>query len=259
VTGASSGIGLEVARRFAAAGASVALVARTKAKLDEVARSLGARAAAFPLDVSDLAALEKLPADVAKKLGGCDVVVNNAGVNHRGPAADRTPAELVEVVTTNLSAPMVLSRAALPFMKNGGAIVNVASLAGMVPVPDEAAYCASKAGLRAFSRALGVELAPRGIHVGVVSPGPVDTPFFGDVSHVPPIVFSQPMSSPGEVAEAVIRCIEDRVDEIALPRLSGTLATVGYVFPSLARRLRPVLEKRGERNRARYMQSKRNG
>ncbi len=128
--------------------------------------------------------------------------------------------------------------------------MNVASLAGKVPVPDEATYSASKAGLRAFSRALDVELADRGIRVATVCPGPVDTGFFGDVSKVPDLVFSQPMSSAEAVAAAVVRAIEEDVSEIDVPALSGKLATLGYLSPRIFAQLRPVLERRGAHNKA---------
>jgi short-subunit dehydrogenase len=237
-----------------AEGAKVALVARTAAKLEEIAAELGKeRAAAFPLDVGDLPAIAALPARVAERFGALDVVVNNAGLNHRGPVARHSWRDLADVVSVNLVAPIVLTRAALDVMRPGGSIVNVASLAGMVPVPDEATYSASKAGLRAFARAVGEELREKDIHVSNVCPGPVDTGFFGeDLDRVPDLVFSQPMRSADQVAAAVLECIHTRATEIAIPSLSGKLATFGYLFPSLARRIRPVLEKRGAANKRRY-------
>lgn len=260
VTGASSGIGLSVARRLCAAGAKVALVARTRATLEEVAASLGAdRAAAFPLDVADMGALAALPAAVLERFGGLDILVNNAGLNHRGPLAGLTPQKAADVITVNLTAPIFLTRACLDHLRRGGAIVNVASLAGMVPVHHEAAYSASKAGLRAFTRVLAEEVEERGIHAGSVCPGPVDTPFFGDIESVPDLVFSQPMSTADEVADAVMRCITEGKLEIAIPALSGKLVTLGYLSPRLARVLRPALEKRGAENKRRYIESKRRG
>jgi short-subunit dehydrogenase len=253
ITGASSGIGLAVARKVAAAGGKVALVARTEARLREIAGELGQdHAAPFPLDVSDLAALEKLPGRVAERFGGLDLVVNNAGLNHRGAMLEFSARQLTEVISTNLNAPIVLSRASAQYLRPGGAIVNVASLAGMVPVHHEAVYSASKAGLRAFSRVIHEELRERGVHVGLVSPGPVDTGFFGDLQKVPPLVFSQPMSSAEEVADAVLRCWTEKRAEIALPWLSARLCTLGYLSPRLLRALRPALEKRGERNKKAY-------
>jgi len=257
VTGASSGIGLSVARRLVGEGAKVALVARTRARLEEAARDLGGDdAVAFPCDVTDFAALAELPSRVAQRFGGLDILVNNAGLNHRGPIRNHTPAELADIITTNLTAPIFLTRAALPHLRRGGTIVSVASLAGMVPVPDEAAYSASKAGLRAFTRALAEELGEAGLHACIVSPGPVDTGFFGDLATVPDLVFSQPMSTADEIAAAVMTCIRQGKGEIAVPAASGVLATAGYLFPSLARTLRPMLEKRGAANKRAFLARK---
>ena len=254
ITGGSAGIGLAVATRWVQLGGRAALVARTRPRLEAAVAALGGepKAVAFALDVTDLVALEKLPAQVVERCGRLDAVVNNAGIHHRGPVETRTPAELAEMVAANLTAPIVLTRAALFYLQRGSAIVNVASLAGLVPVQNAATYCASKAGLRAFAAALGEELRPRGIRVATVSPGPVDTDFFADLDRVADIVFSQPMSTPGEVADAVLKCLRDHGGEIALPYLSGKLATLGYLSPRLSRALRPMLERRGARNKRAY-------
>jgi short-subunit dehydrogenase len=256
VTGASSGIGLAVTEKLVGAGARVAMVSRRKATLDEHVARLGSdRAAAFAVDVTDLEALIALPDRVVAQFGRLDILVNNAGVNHRGPIMRFSSRALGDIVTTNLTAPIVLTRAAVEKLQAGGAIVNVASLAGMIPVPHEAAYSASKAGLRAFTRSMREEFPE--LHVSTVSPGPVDTGFFGEISDVPNLVFSQPMSSADDVADAVMRCIAGDKAEIALPSLSGALATVGYVFPSLAAMLRPLLERRGAAAKASYVERKR--
>jgi short-subunit dehydrogenase len=254
VTGASSGIGLAVARQIVARGGRVALVARTEATLSNVARELGEeRATSFPLDVTDNAALGALPKRVVARFGRLDGLVNNAGVNHRGALLERTADELEQILHTNLVAPIRLTRAALPHLGAGSFIVNVASLAGKVPVPHEATYSASKSGLRAFSTALGVELAPRGVRVSAVNPGPVDTGFFGDLATVPDLVFSQPMSSAEEVADAVMQAIETGAVEIDVPAVSGKLATLGYLSPRLFTALRPLLSKRGAKAKAAYV------
>jgi short-subunit dehydrogenase len=256
VTGASSGIGLAVTEKLIGAGARVAMVARRRAMLDEHVARLGSdRAAAFPVDVTDLEGLTALPDRVVAQFGRLDILVNNAGLNHRGPILRFSSRALGDIVTTNLTAPIVLTRAAVEKLQSGGAIVNVASLAGMIPVPHEAAYSASKAGLRAFTRSLREEFPE--LHVATVCPGPVDTGFFGDISEVPNLVFSQPMSSAEQVADAVVQCIVGNKPEIALPSLSGALATMGYVFPSLAAMLRPLLERRGAAAKASYAERKR--
>ncbi len=258
VTGASSGIGLAVAKRIVAAGGRVALVARTRATLEEIARALGPQnATAFALDVTDMSALAALPAAVVERFGRLDILVNNAGLNHRGPIAKHTAKALADIVTTNLIAPIALTRAALDHLARGGSVINVASIAGMVPVPGEATYSASKAGLRAFTRAIADELDARGLHAGCVSPGPVDTGFFGDVEEVPDLVFSQPMSTADQIADAVLECIRSRAEEIAVPAKSGRLALLAYVFPQFAKRVRPALEKRGNVNKRAYLARKR--
>jgi hypothetical protein len=255
VTGASAGIGLAVCRQLVSQGARVAMVARTRKTLEEAAAALGGgdRAIPFPLDVADLGALERLPEQVVARCGRLDFVVNNAGMHRRGPVASRAPADLAAMVTVNLTAPIVLARAALPLLPRGGAIVNVASLAGRVPVPGAATYSATKAGLRAFGRALVDELRERGITVGTVSPGPVDTDFFlAEIDQVAPITFSQPMSTPDEVAAAVFRCLFGGPQEIAVPWFSGKLTTLGYLSPAFMRLLRPMMERAGARKKAAY-------
>ncbi len=259
VTGGSSGIGLSVARKLAQSGARVAVVARTERTLREAVESIGRdKAEAFPLDVRDLAALAAVPARVVEKFGALDIIVNNAGLHHRGPVLNVAPLDLGEMITANLAAPVVLTRAAAPLMRRGGSIVNVASLAGMVPVPFQATYGASKAGLRAFSRAARDELSEQGITVSVVSPGPVDTGFFdGQMDKVADITFSQPLSSADQVADAVMKCIREGTAEIALPWLSGKLCMLAYVYPALARALRPAMERRGAKAKRAFFERKR--
>lgn len=259
VTGGSAGIGLAVARALVAGGCRVALVARTRQNLERAVAELGSqRAVAFAIDVTDRAAVAALPAQVAQQLGGLDILINNAGYNCRGAVQDRKAEELVQILETNLTAPVYLTRLALDQLRPGGVIVNVASIAGKIPVPHEAAYSASKFGLRAFSRALAEDLRPRGIRVSCVCPGPVDTEFFGDLSSVPDLVFSQPMSSAEQVAAVIMRCVhaDPAPLELDIPAVSGALAQAGYLFPALSALLRPSLEKKGALAKAEYIRRK---
>jgi short-subunit dehydrogenase len=257
ITGASSGIGLAVARRWVGRSGTAVLVARSADKLGEAVRELGPNAAAFQLDVLDLAALEALPARVKDRFGRLDVVINNAGVNYRGPFDQFSANELTQILMTNLVAPVILTRAAAPHLERGGSVVQIASLAGVVPLPGEATYAASKAGLRAFARAAAADVKDKDIHIGCVCPGPVDTEFLSDLEHVPDIVLSQPLSTADEVAEAVLRCIDERTEEIALPARSGKLATLASLMPNFADRIRPVLEKRGAKAKQALMATRR--
>ena len=254
VTGASSGIGLAVTKALVAREVRVAMVARSHERLAELAHTLGpGRAAPFPLDVSDRAALACLPERVLSHFGRLDMIVHAAGVNYRGPVSERTMDELGAILDANLVAPVLLTRAALPFLRAGGAIVNIASLAGKVPIPGEATYSASKAGLRAFARALESEVRDRRVTVSTICPGPVNTAFLGDASDIPALVFSQPMNTAERVAQAVLASIESGREETDLPALSGKLATLGYLSPAVLAALRPLLERRGARNKERFM------
>lgn len=245
------------ARLFAAAGGRVVLAARGAEPLRALATELGDRAiAAVPTDVADPAACAALIDAALDATGRIDVLVNNAGCNHRGAVADLDIDRIEQILDVNLKAPLRLSRLALPhLMRQGGAIVNVASLAGRVPVDHEATYSASKFGLRAFSRALGEELAGSGVTVSAVSPGPIDTGFIMEhLDQVPDLVFSQPMSTAETVARQVLACAADGRRERAMPASSGVLTHLVYLFPALGRLTRPLLEAKGRRVKARYRQ-----
>jgi len=258
ITGASAGIGSAVARRFAAEGASVALVARGAEKLEWVAgeiRGAGGTARAYPADVRDQGACANMLASVVETFGGIDVLVNNAGANHRGPIEHHDAAALVAIIDVNLTAPIVLTRLALPYLRrrDHAAIVNVASIAGQIPVLHEAVYSASKSGLRAFTFALREELEGSGITVSAVSPGPVDTGFImEDLDQVPDLVFANPMSTSEEVAALVLDCAADGVAERTIPAVTGYMARVGSAIPALKRALVPLLEERGRAVKAQY-------
>ena len=256
VTGASSGIGLATAKLLHKSGMRVVLVARTAAKLEEVAAELGEGAVAIPCDVGELSKLTWLIDQVVARFGGLDVLVNNAGLHHRGDMLRHPPQALADMFTVNLTAPVVLTRIAADHMRAGGCVVNVASLAGKLGVPGSAVYSGTKAGLRFWALAAAEDLARRQIRIANVNPGPVDSGFFdADIHGVSNLTFSQPMSSPEQCAEAVLACIQDSRSpmEIDLPFASGKLATLGYLSPRLRTWLRPALERRGAKNKAAFM------
>lgn len=265
ITGGSTGIGLGLARRMVQAGASVVLVARGADKLAAAADSLRgeatvksgqSRVLTIAADVADRATLHGLPQRVVSELGGLDILVNNAGLNHRGLAMSVTAEQMAQVIEVNLVAPIYLCRRSLDFLRPGGAIIQISSLAGKVGFGQQASYSASKAGLRFFSRAIGEELATKNIHVLCVNPGPVDTDFFGDVRKAADLTFSQPMSTADEIVDATLRALELRQTEVDIPVVSGWLATLAYLSPGLTRLLRPMLEARGARNKENYLRRK---
>ncbi len=251
ITGGSEGVGAATARLFADAGANLMLVARNKKNLEAIAEELRdkTKVEIFAMDVTDADAC----VDVFKKsqfeFGRVDILVNNAGYHARGMVEDVEAAELARVVDVNLRAPIMLSHIALPYLRESdeGAIINVGSLAGRTPVPGAATYSSTKAGLRAFSLALAEELRGSKIKVGLVSPGPIDTAFImSDMSKVSDITFSQPMSTAEEVAQTILDLCGNNIVEKAMPPISGFLATVTYLVPWIGRKMRPVLERRGQ-------------
>ena len=215
ITGASrpEGIGAAAAQRFADEGASVAITARGAAGLEALAariRDRGGKARAFPADLSNPAACEAMLRSVDEAFGGLDVLVNNAGANARGNVETQDPTALANIIQVNLVAPIILTRLAIPRLRarGGGSIVQVASIAGQIPLDGEATYSASKHGLRAFSFALREELAGSPIHVAVVSPGPVETDMtaaLGDkrIAELTAAVPLGRMASPDEIAGVV--------------------------------------------------------
>jgi short-subunit dehydrogenase len=256
VTGGSEGVGAAVARSFAAAGARLVLVARGTEKLELIAEELRPRTTVltFAMDVADREACVRLFKAAEREFSDIHVLVNNAGYHERGAVENVDAAALGRMIDVNLKAPVVLSRLAIPYLRKagGGAIVNVASLAGRTPVPGASAYSASKFGLRAFSFALGDELSGSGIKVAVVSPGPIDTGFImSNIDAVADITFSQPLSTADEVAQAVMELAVNDKRERSMPPSSGFLTTASYLFPGLGRALRPALMRKGRKVKAR--------
>ena len=256
ITGASAGVGEACARQFAKAGASVVLAARSIKELNQLAQELGNGAMAVQTDVAKLEDCEALIAKAVEQFGRIDVLVNNAGYHERGDVAEADLSGLDQTIDVNLKGPIRLTKLALPHLLKAphGAVVNVASLAGRFPLEGEATYSCSKFGLRAFSLALAEELNETAVTVSLVSPGPIDTAFIMDhIEDVPDMVFSQPMSSADEIADAVIECALDGKRERAIPGFSGLLATAGYLLPTLRKALKPALTAKGAKEKKRYL------
>jgi NAD(P)-dependent dehydrogenase (short-subunit alcohol dehydrogenase family) len=180
VTGASKGLGKAMALALADAGARIALVSRDVDKLNAVAseiRSNGGSAEVFRADVADEANVSALEAEVASRMGKVQILVNNAGVNVRKNITDFTLEEWNFVIGTNLTAVFLMCRAFVPHMKGSGygRILNMTSIMSHISLPGRAAYSSSKAGLLGMTKALALELAPEGVTVNGISPGPFAT------------------------------------------------------------------------------------
>ena len=206
VTGAGRGIGRAIALAFAAEGAAVALVARSRADLAGVAaeiRERGGRALAVPTDVTQDAAVESAVENVAGELGRLDIPVTSAGTASFAPVADSKPGDWDAMLALNLRAMMVCCRAALPTMmrQRSGTILNLASIAAKRALPGSAVYTATKMAVIGFSRVLAEELRPHGVRVGVLVPGAVDTPLWDTLGSSPP---RDKMLRPEDVARAAV-------------------------------------------------------
>ena len=191
---------------------------------------------------------------VLAERGRLDVLVNNAGVVAPGALESLPPGEVERQVRVNLLGTAYGCRAVIPAMRarGEGAIVNVASLGGIVPMPFESIYCATKYALRGLSFALRAELAGSGIRVSVVSPDSVETrQLRQELRHdEASLSFASAPLPPEAVAEAVLRAVRTGRPEILVPAASGLLARLVMAFPGLMLRLLPLLRWMGARRMA---------
>jgi len=226
VTGAGSGIGEATAHLFAAAGAAVAVLDRNgdaAARVADVINAGGGRAIAVAADVSSADAVALAAARVEEELGRCRVLVNNAAMRNRDLLTDITLQAWNQVLAVNLTGALVCTQAFLQQMSadadggGGGAIVHVASIIGHNPQLTQNAYAVSKAGLIMLSRALSLELAPRGIRSNVVSPGFTRTPANEDSYSDPEILAVRQrmipagrIGTPADLAQVIAFLASDR-------------------------------------------------
>ncbi len=173
ITGAGSGLGRALARRFASDGDKVVLLGRTFSKLEAVATELGERALPVACDIADPDSVRAAFAAIAKLHSKVDVLINNAAMIDYTTLADASDEHILGTVGTNMLGNMFCSRAALGMMEPGGHIINVTSEAVDAPYPHHVCYQATKGGVECMSRHLQDEIKPRGIRVTVVRAGPM--------------------------------------------------------------------------------------
>jgi short-subunit dehydrogenase len=231
ITGASRGLGVEMARRFGSAGARLALAARSGSDLEKVRAEMeehGAKAIAVPADVSDLESLRAMLKEVEKALGPVDVLVNNAGIEEVNDFENVSLERMEQLVQVNLIGPLWLSRLVIPSMieRRTGHICNISSLAGVTPVPHNAVYAATKHGLVGLSRSLRMELEEHGIEVSVVCPGFVEGGMFEKWGR--PALKSAGAVTPEQVADAVLKAVTQNKGEIVVTKGLGKIADVTF-------------------------------
>lgn len=177
VTGASGGIGAEIARQLHGAGATVGLSGTRVDPLEALAAELGDRAHVLPCNLSDMAAVEALPKQAAEAMGSVDILVNNAGITRDNLFMRMSDEEWQSVLNVNLTATFKLCKGVMRGMMKArwGRIVNISSIVGATGNPGQANYAASKAGMVGMSKSLAYEVASRGITVNAVAPGFIQT------------------------------------------------------------------------------------
>jgi 3-oxoacyl-[acyl-carrier protein] reductase len=208
VTGGSRGVGLATGRGLLAAGASVALVARDRAVLDEAVGELGGarpRLIGIVGDVTDVASMETAVRQTVDSLGGLSILVNNAGLGRYGPIHAQPPDEWRQVIETNLLGVFYATRAALPAIRQRGKghVIAISSGAARPGYPNMSAYCTAKAGLEGFMRALAAEVASEPIKVTTIIPGSILTDF-GIRTRADRAASGAKFLEPEDVAEAIL-------------------------------------------------------
>ncbi len=231
ITGASAGIGTELARVFASNGHRVALTARREERLialaTEIVAAGGAAPIVIPCDLQQVDAGDKIAARLSAEGVEVEYVVNNAGFGVFGRAIKRDRAEQLDVIALNIRALTDLSlRFSDQLIKNRGGILNLASVAGFLPGPGMAVYYASKAYVLSFTEALRAELAPQGVRVTVVCPGPVPSEFQARAGFAPGFDSTILNVMPAEVARQAYR---------------GLMANKRAVVPGLGIKMVPFL------------------
>ncbi|MDP9176879.1 MAG: SDR family oxidoreductase [Gemmatimonadota bacterium] len=228
VTGASKGIGAEIARQLAKAGARVALASRDKPLLDQVARAIGDNAIAIECDITDRESVAAAGARVRKEFGGApDIIVNNAGLFRVAPIDAMKPEDFIASITTNVIGPFLVMHEFLAEMRQRGSghVVTIGSTGDRLIFPGNAAYSAGKFGIRAMHYVLRADLRGTGVRASLISPSSVDTALWDHLdteSEESDFPSRSEMLNPGDVARAVMFALTQpepvNVDELRISR-----------------------------------------
>lgn len=173
VTGGGSGLGLAIAEKFVQNGIQTIIIGRNKERLDTAKQKLGELGHAIQCDVTDLSSIPGLVKKIAEQFGQIDILVNNAGANMKKDFIEVTDEDFQQIILTNLTAVFTMSREVVKQMleKQSGCIINISSMAAQYGIPKVIAYSASKTAIDGMTRAMAVELSPKGIRVNSIAPG----------------------------------------------------------------------------------------
>jgi NAD(P)-dependent dehydrogenase (short-subunit alcohol dehydrogenase family) len=215
VTGATSGIGAEIARTFAASGATIIVVGRNAQRGAAVVAEIEAKAGTawfLAADVSTEQGIVALFDEVEKQYGTLDIVVSNAGVFIQAPLEELTVDQIDETFDSNIRATLLIAKLAMPYLiKSKGNIVNIASMVGYRPMGNSYAYAASKAAIINFTQLAAKNYAPQQVRVNAICPGTIQTPIFGgaDVSGVGKIIPFGRVGQPQDIASVALFLASD--------------------------------------------------
>ncbi|MBO9635486.1 MAG: SDR family oxidoreductase [Chitinophagaceae bacterium] len=214
VTGGGSGLGLAIAAAFTKKGIRTVIVGRDEKKLKQAQQTLGELCQIRALDLTNLAALPELVRSVAGELGSIDILVNNAGINQKKDFTEVTNEDFIDIINTNLVAVFALSREVVKQMltQGSGSIINISSMAAQYGIPKVISYSASKSAIDGITRAMAVELSPKGIRVNAIAPGFIYSEMTDKALNSDPErkakVFSRTpmgkMGQPADIAEAAL-------------------------------------------------------
>jgi NADP-dependent 3-hydroxy acid dehydrogenase YdfG len=248
VTGGSAGLGRALARELCRQGAKVVIAARTAEKLEAVAaelRQAGGDVLAVPTDVTHQADVERLFAQTIARFGRLDALFNNAGGSARGLAIDTSPEEFAALFDLNVTALVRCTRAAMPhLLESNGHLINIGSLAGKTAARYMGAYSATKHAVGAYSQQLRLEMSDKGLHVLLVSPGPIarDEPRIysqAKVASLPPSARKPGggakinLIQPDWLARKILRACQRRRAELVVPGRARIVFAISQLWPSL--------------------------
>ena len=209
VTGGGSGIGLAIAEKFTQNNIRTIIIGRDQKKLDSAKEKLGELCEPVPYDVNELAGIPKLVNELVQRFGVIDILVNNAGINLKKDFTEVTDEDFQKIILTNVTSVFVFSREVVKCMlekKNGGVIINISSMAAQYGLPRVIGYSASKNAIDGMTRAMAVELSPKGIRINAIAPGFITTPmtakaFSDDPARLNKALARTPMGKLGEPAD----------------------------------------------------------